>query len=71
MSNIILNEGYKNLNVIFERGNVESLSKSVKFIYDNEYIYQSLSHNSRMFAEKYLDINLRIDDYIKYCSKLQ
>jgi len=57
--------------VIFEQGDVGTLSKSIKFMYENKNIYNIISHNARTFAIQNLDIKLQIDQNIKYYSTLQ
>jgi len=56
--------------IIYERGNVETLSKSIKFIYENKNIYNSLSTNAREYALQNLSIDKKINNYLEFYSKL-
>jgi len=56
--------------IIYERGDVETLSKSIKFIYENINIYNSLSNNAREYALQNLSIDKKINNYLEFYSKL-
>ena len=62
----------KNANgIFFEKGDSETLSKSIDILFNNEEVYKSISHNARKYAEENLDINSRITEYVRYYSTLK